>query len=135
MFPPARIAAAFLALAAACAFPSTAHAQIYWVKLKDARALKRFAANCIAVNGETVLVGEVKAGVNYDGTRINYQGNDGNNEFWVVNSADPTAVPYDLVDGAHVANKVKNGVVSLKGKEIEQIQFFARNKSLVAYAH
>jgi hypothetical protein len=130
-----RVASAFLVGAAAFAFAADADAQIYWVKLKDARTLKRFTANCIAVNGETVLVGEVKAGVNYDGTKINYQGNDGNNEFWVVNSADPTAVPYDLVDGAHVANKVKNGVVSLKGKEIENIQFFARNKSLVAFAH
>jgi hypothetical protein len=124
----------FVALLAFLLFPATAHAQIYWVRLKDPKALKRFAANCVVVDGESVLAGEVKSGVTYDGKTITYSGNDGNNEFYVVNNADPTAVPYDLVDGAHVPNKVKNGVVTLKGKEIDKIQFLVPKKSLVAFA-
>lgn len=134
MFPLVGRVALFVG-ATAFAFPATAHAQVYWVKLKDPKALKRFAANCVVVAGETVLAGEVKAGVTFDGTTIHYLGNDGNNEFWVVNNADPTAVPYDVVDGAHVANKVKNGVITLKGKEIDKIQFLAPKKSLIAFAH
>src|SRR5262245_12193128 len=109
---------ALLVGAAAFALPSVAQAQIYGVKLKDPHAVKRFASTCVVVDGVTLVAGEVKAGVTLEGGRINYQGNDGNNEFWAVNNADPTAIPYDVVDGNRVANRVKNGVLSFKGKEI-----------------
>jgi hypothetical protein len=126
---------AALILAAVAAFTAAAPAQIVYVKVKDAKSLlKRFPANTIDLRGDTVLVGEMKAGVTFTGGRFNYQGNDGNNEFYVVNNADPAVVPYDVVDGAAVPGKVKNGVVTLKGREIADIQYLLRNTSLYGLA-
>ena len=127
-------AAVFATLALQISFATAAPAQIVSVKVKDPKSLKRFAANTIERNGETILVGETKAGVTFANGRFNYQGDNGNNEFWVVNNGDPAVVPYDVVDGALVPGKVKGGVVTLKGKEIADIQYLLRNTSLFGLA-
>lgn len=111
-----------------------ARAQIYRVKFNDPKDAKKYAANCLVQDGETFLVGEVKSGVRFDGRRIVYSGEKLDNEFYVVNTADPSLVPYDVVDGEAVPNKVKGGVVVLKGFQIKDIQFLLKHSSLVAFA-
>lgn len=126
---------AALVLSVFAMFSAAAPAQIVYVKVKDAKSLqKRFPANTIDLRGDTVLVGEMKSGVTFTGGRFNYTGDNGNNEFYVVNNGDPAVVPYDVVDGAAVPGKVKNGVVTLKGKEIADIQYLLRNTSLYGLA-
>src|SRR5262249_41868893 len=88
----------------------------------------------IDLHGETVLVGEIKAGVTFSDGHFTYTGDKGNNDFWVVNNGDPSIVPYDVVDGAPVPAKVKNGVVTLKGYEIVKIDYLLRNTSLYGLA-
>jgi hypothetical protein len=119
-----RIAFAFAALSAA------APAQVFYVRFTDPKTAKRFAANCIELRGEPVLVGELKAGITFDGKTVTKVADNGNNEFWVVNTSDPAAVPYDLVDGKPAAGKVKGGSVTLKGREIAEVQILLRRNSL-----
>ena len=100
----ARLAVALSAMIAAIlTLAASAPAQIVYVRVKDGKSLKRFPANTIDLHGETVLVGEMKAGVSFSGGQFHLQGDNGNNEFWVVNNGDPSLVPYDVVDGAPVA--------------------------------
>jgi hypothetical protein len=123
-----------LAALVAAALAAPARAQVIYVAFKDARTAKHLEKNCIVRDGAPVLVGEIKAGVNFDGHTFHYQGDKGNNEFWVVDTSDPAHVPYDVVDGKPAPSKAKGAVVTLKGAEIQNIQFLMRSNSLYGLA-
>jgi hypothetical protein len=121
-----------LALVLAVALPAAARAQVYCVTFQDPRTAKRFPTACINLpDGRPALVGEAKSGISLQNGRINYQGDKGANELWVVNTADPSAVPYVLEGTTYApAKKVKGGVVSVSGNQIKEIQILLPGTSL-----
>jgi hypothetical protein len=113
---------------------SAAHAQVWAVFLKDPRQLKRFAGHTALVNGELALIGEAKAGINLVNGQAQYSGGDGNNEFWLAFTDDPTNLPYKLVEGKYESAGKKGGTTSLKGDQIERMQSYLPRHSLYGLA-
>ena len=127
-------AASFLATAMLF-LAAPAHSQVYSVTFKDPKTAKRFPTACITLpDGQPALVGEAKAGIKLVNGQIQFQGDKGSNELWVVNTADPTLVPYKLEGTSYANAGVKNGVVTLTGNQIAAIQIAVPKQSLYGLA-
>ncbi len=126
--------AASLLLHVAAPFAAPARAQVYAVFLKDPKAAKRFAGHTVEVNGQPALVGEAKAGIKLENGRINYQGDKGTNELWLVDTTDPQVVPYTLDGTTYVSSAKKGGTVTLTGSQIATIQQLLPKHSLYGLA-
>lgn len=131
---PLSFVAASLLMHAAAPFAAPARAQVYAVFLKDPKSAKRYAGHVVEVNGQPAVVGEAKSGIKLENGRINYQGDKGTNELWVVDTADPEAVPYKLEGAAYVQSAKKGGTVTLTGSQIANIQYLLPKHSLYGLA-
>ncbi|MSR47396.1 MAG: hypothetical protein EXS13_10080 [Planctomycetes bacterium] len=132
--PAARLYPLLAAFLLSLLLAQDASAQIYAVFLKDPKQLKRLAGHAVEVNGELALIGEAKAGINLVNGQTVYQGGKGNNEFWLVFTADPSTVPYKLDAGEYVTDGKKGGTVSLIGDQILRLQSFMPRQSLYGLA-
>ena len=129
-----------LLLLAAALLGGPLEAQILKVHFTDEKAAKKFKKHTTLIDGEEVLLGEPVQG---GGILLTYQegqlagvtfkaGSD--NEFFVLDPADPEAVPY-RVEGKEKAVTKKSSVAAVHGKYIERVEVRMRAETIETLAH
>ena len=128
-----------LALLFALALAIPAEAQIVKVRFKDEKAAKKFKKYTTVLSGETVMLGEPAPGegiiIEVKGGQISNLSHKTNsdNGFYVLDTSDPSKVPYKMQGGKPVPLK-KRSIVTVHGKYIKNLEMFMRSESIATIA-
>lgn len=125
-----RFAGVWLALAALFLLAPTGHAQVYGIWFKDAKAENKYKKYLTELGGQKVLVCEPYSGITFDRGKNTITYHPENNVVLVADPADPTIVPYTLVDGEKKPRGTKS-TVTVQGKHIGRLQILMHNQSLL----
>ncbi len=125
-----RLLCALLALFTFSLLAPQAHAQVYGIWLKDAKAEKKYSKYLTKMNGEQVLVCEPRTGIVMDRAAGTIRYSPERNEVFVARSDDPTFVPYVIKDGEKVPNGRKS-TLGVQGKYIASIRILMPRQSLM----
>lgn len=130
--PRLRALVATLVALACCG--TLADAQIFAVSFTDAKAAKKYKKYTTVWNGETVVLGEPVpgGGIRIDDGTINFKG-DRENEFFVLNTKDPSKVPYRIQDGEQIVTN-KRSIVGIHGKYIGGLRTVMRTETIETIA-
>jgi hypothetical protein len=125
----------FAALLVAAVLAGAADAQILGVRFKDEKAAQKFKKYTVVLDGEPILIGEpVKDGgilLTYKDGELagtSYKTN-ADNDFFVLDPANPLEVPYKVEHGEKVVVK-KSALVTIPGKYIESVQVRMRSETI-----
>jgi hypothetical protein len=128
-----------LCVVVAALLAGAAQAQILTVHFKDDKAAKKFKKYTALIGGEEVLIGEPVEG---GGVILTYKDGllsgvshkvNADNAFFVLDPADPEAVPYKTTaDGKEVVKK--SSVVTVHGKYIERMEVRMRAETIETIA-
>ena len=114
-------------------------AQILKVHFKDEKAEKKFKKYTTEINGEVVFIGEA---VPRGGVLIDFKGgqlsnvshkSNADNDFFILDTKDPSKLPYKMENGEPVALK-KSSVVTIHGKYIERMSVMMRSETIETIA-
>jgi hypothetical protein len=129
----------FAALLVAAVLAGAADAQILGVRFKDEKAAQKFKKYTVVLDGEPILIGEpVKDGgilLTYKDGELagtSYKTN-ADNDFFVLDPANPLEVPYKVEHGEKVVVK-KSALVTIPGKYIESVQVRMRSETIESIA-
>ena len=117
---------------------SGAVAQIVQIDLQDDKAAKRYKKALTLVNGQQVLIGEPVEGGGIwiekteGGSVIHYQGG-GDNKLFLLDTSDPSKIPYKLKRGKKVPTK-KSRVLSVQGRHIKALRMFQPSETIESLA-
>jgi hypothetical protein len=113
-----------------------AKGQVIAVHFAEEKHVDKYKKHVTYVNGEPVLVGEPKKGINLDlskGTLTFDQ--EGDNEIFVADPSDPTQVPYKYDREGNKVERSKKYVVSISGRKIRGLSILIRDNNLRGLAN
>jgi hypothetical protein len=125
-----RLPSLLLVLAAVLVLAPEGRAQVYGIWLIDAKAEKKYRKHLTELGGEKVLVCEPLTGIRLDTSTNTIHYHPENNRVLVADPADPTFVPYSIVEGKKKPRGRKS-TVTVQGKHIARVQILMRNQSLL----
>jgi len=126
------------ALVGALGCASEAVAQIVRIDLTNEKAAKRYKKALAEVDGQQVLLGEAVEGGGIwfeetdKGVTIHYDGAN-NNQLYLLDSRDPSKIPYKYKDGEKVAVK-KSAVLMVRGRDVKAVSLFQPSETIESLA-
>lgn len=105
-----------------------ADAQIIAVYFKDEKTTKKYRENMMPIGGGQALVGEVKAGMWFEGSKIQWAATK-NAELYVAAPDDPSAVPYKIKGEEKIPSGGK-GIAKIQFDDVDRISILIEHQSL-----
>lgn len=113
---------------AACSVTSMAYGQIYAMHFKDPKHAKGYKKNLYDLNGESVVLVEIRGGIEkIDGVMTWAQ--NGRVEFYVQDPANPLKLAYKLDEEGNKVSDTKSLVIGIGGDRLKGLSPFLINES------